>query len=193
MNLGCQIINNFYNIGDILDKHALSEETAVEFVRTNINHEFSKHIKSDYSYPKYYLIHHRESINNRFRQNKPNSQDLTVAAMIAAHVTKSPLILYCGISNYEYELMLENAKNMNYVDLLEKSFLKASLVKGYEDDGNYHLRIYVPRGAQAIYLGDTSSSQNNYEFYLQHGAKLHITSIDKEYINCRLINPERIT
>ena len=71
--------------------------------------------------------------------------------------------------------------------LYEKSFLQTSLVKGHESNSQYHLRIQVPAGTQAVYLGNVNDEQFYYEVDIQHGAKLKIVSIDDEYINCILL------
>ena len=83
--------------------------------------------------------------------------------------------------------MQENAKNMKGVDLYEKSFLQTSLVKGHESNSQYHLRIYVPKGTQAVYLGNVNDEQFYYEVDIQHGAKLKVVSMDETYINCILL------
>ena len=182
-----RIIGKFYNIGDKWDKLSLIEEDAIEFAYKNINPEPQKKITSTCYSLEYYLAHCGENINERFRRDRPDEEDLKIIDIVALHTTKVPLVLYRGVCEAVFQQMIENAKNMDDIDLYEKSFLQTSLVKGHESKSQYHLRIYVPEGTQAIYLGNVNEEQFYYEVDLQHGAKLKIVSIDDEYINCKLI------
>lgn len=182
-----RFIGMIHNIGGIWDQMATSEENAIAFAHKNINPEPKKceeYLK--YSL-EYCLAHYGESINERYRQDRPDDMDLKIVDMVASHTTKVPLILYRGVCEMVFLQMQENAKNMRGVDLYEKSFLQTSLVKGHESNSEYHLRIYVPSGTQAVYLGNVNDEQYYYEVDLQRGSKLKIISIDTEYINCKLI------
>ncbi len=182
-----RIIGKFYNIGVTWDNMAPSKEDAIGFAHANINPEPNKMIDANHYSLEYCLAHSGETINERYRQDRPDEVDLEIADMIALHTTKVNLVLYRGICEAVFLQMRKNAKNMKGVDLYEKSFLQTSLVKGYESNEKYHLRIYVSLGAQAIYLGNVNDEQFYYEVDLQRGAKLKVFSIDKKYINCRLL------
>jgi hypothetical protein len=182
-----RIIGKFYNIGVVWDKITPSEEDTIDFAHANINPEPNKMIDANHYSLEYCLAHSGETINERYRQDRPDKDDLEIADMIALHTTKVNLVLYRGICKEVFLQMKKNAKNMDGVDLYEKSFLQTSLVKGHESNAKYHLRIYVPLGTQAIYLGNVNDEQYYYEVDLQRGAKLKVVSIDKKYINCRLL------
>ena len=182
-----RIIGKFCDIGTIWDNMAPSEEKAINFAHTNINSEPNKMIDANHYSLEYRLAHFGEAINARFRQGRPDEEDLKIVNMIALHTTKVPLVLYRGVCEAVFRQMIENAKNINGIDLYEKSFLQTSLVKGHESKSQYHLRIYVPKGTQAVYLGKVNEEQFYYEVDLQRGARLKIVSIDDEYINCKLI------
>lgn len=83
--------------------------------------------------------------------------------------------------------MKENAKNMTDCDLYEKGFLATSLVKGHELNSEIKLRIYVPVGTKCVYMGNVNEEQGYYEVDVMHSSKLKIISMDKEYINCKLL------
>lgn len=182
-----RIIGKFCNIGTAWDNMAPSKENAIDFAHANINQEPNKMIDANHYSLEYCLAHSGETINERFRQDKPDEIDLKIAEMVALHTTKIPIVLYRGVCESVFYQMIENAKNMDGIDLYEKSFLQTSLVKGHEIKSQYHLRIYVPEGTQAVYLGNVNDEQGYYEVDLQRGAKLRIVSIDNEYINCKLI------
>lgn len=182
-----RIIGKIYNIGAIWDNIAPSEENAIGFAHVNINSEPNRMIDINTYSLEYCLAHSGETINERFRQDRPDEKDLKIANMVSLHTTKAPLVLYRGVCEAVFHQMIENAKNMDGIDLYEKSFLQTSLVKGHERKSQYNLRIYVPEETQAIYLGNVNDEQGYYEVDLQHGAKLKIVSIDDEYINCKLI------
>lgn len=182
-----RIIGIFCKIGNKWDKFSPAEEDAIEFAHKNINPEPPKMITTTHFSPEYCLAHYGESINERFRHDNPDENDLKIADMVALHTTKVPLVLYRGVCAAVFKQMKENAKNIDDADLYEKSFLQTSLVKGHEIKSQYCLRIYVPEETQAVYLGNVNDEQFYYEVDLQHGAKLKIVSIDDEYINCKLI------
>lgn len=182
-----RIIEKIYNFGLFWDNMAPLEENAIDFAHTNINSEPNKMIDTNHYSLEYCLAHSGESINERFRSDRPDEIDLEIANMISTHRTKMPIVVYRGVCEAVFRQMVKNAKNMDNTDLFEKAFLQTSLVKGHEIHSQYRLRIYVPEKAQAVYLGNVNEEQFYYEVDLQHGAKLKIVSVDKEYINCKLI------
>lgn len=182
-----RFLGMIHNIGDVWDQIATSEENAIEFAHKNINPEPKQYEDGLKCSLEYCLAHFGESINERYRQDRPDNIDLEIADMVASHMTKVSLVLYRGVCERVFLQMQENAKNMRGVDLYEKSFLQTSLVKGHEIRSEYNLRIYVPSGAQAVYLGNVNNEQFYYEVDLQRGSKLKIVSIDKNYINCKLM------
>lgn len=182
-----RIIGKFYNVGDKWDQLSPTEEDAIEFAHKNINPEPQKMITETCYSLEYCLAHSGETINERFRQDRPDEIELKIVDMVALHTTKVPLVLYRGVCKEVFRQMKDNAKKIKNTDLYEKSFLQTSLVKGHESKSQYHLRIYVPEETQAVYLGNVNDEQFYYEVDLQHGTKLKIVSIDDEYINCKLI------
>lgn len=182
-----RVIGMFHNIGNEWDQLAPIEEEAIEFAHKNINTEPERMINGSKYSPEYYLAHSGESINKSYRQDRADENDLEAANMISSHTTKVPLVLYRGVCEHVFQQMRENAKDIKGADLFEKSFLQTSLVKGHEIQSKYRLRIYVPEGTEAVYLGNVNDEQNYYEVDLQHGSKLKIISADKDYINCRLL------
>ena len=133
------------------------------------------------------FAHSGESVNERFRQDRADNIDLQIADMVALHTTDTDLVLYRGVCDYVYNLMKENAKNMTDCDLYEKGFLATSLVKGHELNSEIKLRIYVPVGTKCVYMGNVNEEQGYYEVDVMHSSKLKIISMDKEYINCKLL------
>ena len=182
-----RLIGKFHNVGADWDKLAPTEETAIDFAHENINPEPKRFKEGRHFSLEYCLAHSGETINTRYRENRPEAIELRIADMVATHKTKCPLVVYRGVCEAVFELMQENAKDMKGVDLYEKSFLQTSLVKGHESNSQYHLRIYVPEGTQAVYLGNVNDEQFYYEVDIQHGSKLKIVSIDDTYINCILL------
>ncbi len=182
-----RVIGIFYNIGKTWDRLSPLKEDAIEFAHKNINPGPKRMSTSSCYSLEYYLAHFGESINERYRHDRPDDEDLETANMVALHKTKVPMVLYMGVCEDVFQQMQENAKNIKGVDLFEKSFLQTSLVKGQESNAEHHLRIYVPEGTEAVYLGDVNYEQYYYEVDLQHGAKLKIISEDNKYINCKLL------
>lgn len=134
----------------------------------------------------YILAHDGEWINDRFRNNRPNSKDRELQTYVASHSTDRDLVLYRGVGDAVFSMMKENAAPFPGTDLVEKSFLYASLVKGCEIQHKLRLRIYTPAGTPLVYLGDVDG-ENRFEVAVQTGSRLRIVSIDKHYINCRIL------
>lgn len=182
-----RIKGKFQNIGANWDKLAPTKEQAIEYAHTHINQEPERMIDANHYSMEYCLAHSGESINERYRQNRADDLDLKIAAMVAEHTTDTDLILYRGVCDYVYDLMVQNAKDIPNCDLYEKAFLACSLVKGSEINSNIKLRIYVPAGTKCVYMGNVNNEQGFYEVDVMHSSKLKVISIDNEYINCQLL------
>lgn len=176
-------------IGEKWDKMALTEENVVEFAEEHINKEPEKYKEGSFTEytMEYYLAAYGESINGRYRQNRADDVDEQVAVALDSHRTDIDLIVYRGICDYVYTLMKKNAKGIAGADLFEKGFMATSLVKGHEINSKIKLRILVPKGSKCVYMGNVNNEIGYYEVTIQHNAVLKIISIDKEYINCKLL------
>lgn len=177
------------SVGKRWDKLSQTKETAIQFAHSNINPEPKRFLdEAHQKYSKEYeLAHYGDYINWRFRKNSPDKGDLEMVDMVENHTTKTDLVLYRGVDDDVFELMQKNAKNMVGVDLYERGFLSCTLVKGQEYDDKCKLRIFVPKGSHAVYLGNVNNELNNYEVVIQQGTALRIRSIDQTYINCEIV------
>lgn len=184
-----RIKDMIFKIGASWDQLALDENNASQKAQQYINPEPERQQDNDpYKYTlEYCLAHSGETINNRYRQNRPDDIDIQISDMLSSHTTDKDLILYRGVCDHVYELMLKNASESTDCDLLEKGFMATSLVKNHELNYKRKLRIFVPAKSHVIYMGNVNYEPNFYEVDVQHGAKLKIISIDKTYINCRLM------
>lgn len=185
-----RIIGRLKNTGVDWDKLAPTKEKAIDFAHNNINPEPVRKIDA-YRYSlEYCLAHSGESLNEHFREERIDKQDIAIADMVSTHSCKTNLVLYRGVCEYVYNLMIQNAVSLKGVDFYEKGYMQCSLVKGHELNCKTKLRIFVPTGSCVIYLGNVNDEQKYYEVDIQHGAKLKIVSIDKNYINCKLLCTE---
>ena len=182
-----RIKDKFKHIGASWDELAPDTNTAIDFAHTHINPEPQKMIDINHYTMEYCLAHSGETINERYRQNRPEKIDLQIAEMVASHTTDTDLVLYRGVCEHVYELMKQNAKNMTDCDLYEKGFLATSLVKNQELNYKIKLRIYVTSGTKCVYMGNVNDEQGFYEVDIMHSSKLKIISMDHEYINCKLL------
>lgn len=182
-----RIKETILGIGAGWDKLAPNEAAAIDYAHEHINPEPERMIDRYHYSMEYCLAHYGESVNERYRQERIDETDKEIAAVVAKHTADTDLVLYRGVCEYVYDLMKENAKNIPNCDLYEKGFLATSLVKGCELNTKIKLRIYVPAGTKLIYQGNVNYEQTLYEVDVMYGSKLKIISIDKTYINCRLI------
>jgi len=176
-------------IGADWDRLALNEANVIDFAEEHINKEpekFQAGSSSVYSM-EYCLAHSGESINERYRTDRTEDIDRKIAAALDTHRTDADLIVYRGVCDYVFDLMKENAKGHSDTDLFEKGFMATSLVKTHELNYKKKLRIFVPAGSKCVYMGNVNDELGFYEVTIQHDAALKIISIDKDYINCRLL------
>ena len=177
-----------WKVGDNWDKLAPDKESAIEYAHTHINNDPMRMIAGTQRYSmEYCLAHSGESINERCRANQLGSIEKAIADMVNTYFTDTDLVLYRGVCDHVYELMIENARGIAGCDFVEKGFLATSLVKNHELLCKKRLRIYVPKGTHVVYQGNVNYEQHFYEVDVQRGAKLKIISADKTYINCKLI------
>lgn len=171
------------------DKQSVTWKNAVTYAHANINPEPEVYMKNTLHYTwEGCLARYSEDISWRYRWDRPDADDLAIADMVESHSTQVPLILYRGVCEDVFQLMLENAEELEDTDLYEKGFMPTSLVKGSEILSDYQLRIHVPAGAHVVYLGNVNNELSRYpEVVIQRGSKLRIHSICGGYINCELI------
>ncbi len=172
--------------GESWDQLSPSKEEAVEFAHRYINDEPERKLDNHRYSLEYCLAHSGETINNRFRIRGTCDTDLEIEKMVSKNTIDKDIVLYRGVCEYVYNGMVYDAKSIPDCDLYEKAFLSTSLVKGHEINCNIKLRIFVPAGTKAKYLGNVNYEQNFYEVAVMTGAKLKIISKDEEYINCIL-------
>lgn len=169
------------------DEFSVTEDEAVDYAHRNINPEPYIYIKGTKQFTcEYCLAHYGELYNKRFREDRADSSDLAIAAMVEKGSTKVPLVLYRGVHDDIFEQMKQNAADMPDADLFEKAFMQTSLVKGHEIKSKIRLRIYVPAGAPVVYLGNVNNEQWYYEVVIARGGKLKVMSYDGTYFNCIL-------
>lgn len=114
------ILGKFHNIGVVWDKIAASEEYAIDFAHENINQEPKRFVNGLHFSLEYCLAQSGETINERYRHDRPEVIDLRIADMVASHATKVPLVLYRGVCERVFCQMRENAKSMKGVNFYKK-------------------------------------------------------------------------
>ena len=176
----------FTHTGAGWDQLAPTTESAIDFAHTNLNEDPPTMIDLHHYSMEYCLAHSAESINERYRNGYPYDIDTKITDTLFTYTTGTDLVLYRGVCDHVYDLMVTNAKDQG-CDLYEKGFLCTSLCKGHEYNYKRKLRIYVPKGTHAVYQGNVNYEQENYEVDIQRGAKLNIISADNTYINCLLL------
>lgn len=196
------IIKAYYRLKDRITKTgakwdllAPTIENAIEFAHTYLNEDpvmYKMHDDNPTQFTlEYILADHGAETNHNFRTGTTCEVEKLMPDMIKNYTTKKDIVVYRGVWEDVYKLMLKNAKGHRGITHLEKGFLSTSLVKGCELPRPIYLRIWVPAGTHAIYQGNVIEEQHTYEVDIQHGAQLKIISIskehEKEYINCKLI------
>lgn len=176
----------YKNLGCEWDALAPNKSEADAFASKYLNPEPSDRDDLGNLTAEYILASSGETINRKLRAGENNAILDDLSQMVSNHKTQRPHVLYRGICFEVFKQMTQNATPFKGIDLYEKSFMQCSLVRGSEHKANLHLRIYVPEGIEAIYLGNIADNLKSYEVAIQRGVGLKIISIDQKYINCRL-------
>lgn len=169
---------------------AVSERKAVEFGYKYLNPEPSAWDGTKRTIG-YLLAHDGINMNWELREGCLNPMCKKASDVISKNKTKTDIVVYRGVSNEVYKEMKKAAKKIRGTDYYEKGFLFASLVKGCELNTEIKMRIFIPKGQNAIFLGNANDEL--YVFYpiaIQCGSHLKIISCDSQYINCYLIGTE---
>lgn len=180
----------FCKIGIRWERLSPKISEANEYAYKHINKEPSSMKDHQHYFLAYCLAHSGETINTRLRNDNAEKIDKEIAAMVSSHRTDVDLILYRGVCEHVYNLMVENARGRANCDFYEKGFMATSLVKGNEIKSKIRLRIYVPAGSKVVFMGNVNEEPDFYEVDIMHGAMLKIVSVDNTYINCKLLGTD---
>lgn len=155
-----------------------------QFARQNINPQPYKIIGGEYT-GEYIVVSTAETLNDRIRSGLiANLEDSINNGYLAfaKYQTKVDLVVYRGVC----ESVFKSIKK-SFFKFHDKAFLCTSLLKGHELDQEYKLRILIPKGTKAAYMGDLNCEEEIfYEVIVQKGAVLRIVSFDGTYWNCRV-------
>ena len=155
-----------------------------EFAKQNINPQPNKKIGGEYT-GEYIVVSTAETLNDRIRSGLiANYEDSINKGYLAfaKYQTKVDLVVYRGVCKNVFKSMKKS-----FFKFHDKAFLCTSLLKGHELDQEYKLRILIPKGTKAAYMGDLNGEEKIfYEVILQNGAVLRIVSFDGVYWNCKV-------
>lgn len=187
-----QNLEKILKLGEKWDAITPTQQEAVAYAVKYLNKEPSKYIGNTTQFSREYLLAcSAETINERMRNGTAEKIDLQIAEQVSNYAIRKDIVLYRGVDETTFEKMKVNAKGKKGIDLLEKGFLSTSLVKGHEIERPVKLRIYLQRGAAAVFMGNVKSCEEYYyEVTTQCGTMLKVLTADKEYINCKCIGFE---
>ena len=155
-----------------------------QFARQNINQQPNKFIGGGYT-GEYIVVSTAETLNDRIRSGRiANYEDSINNGYLAfaKYQTKVDLVVYRGVCENVFKSM-----EKSFFKFHDKAFLCTSLLKGHELDQEYKLRILIPKGTKAAYMGDLNGEEEIfYEVIVQKGAVLRIVSFDGVYWNCKV-------
>lgn len=168
------------------DKLSPKEKDTIAFAHTYINPEPIRGTTPPFS-PEYRLAASGETINQEYLRKGniiPNITD--ILDKLSQNTTQKDIVVYRGVCYDLFNQMLNNATGEQTTDLIETGVLQTSLVKGHELPADIYLRIFIPAGTKALYLGNVNYEQHLYEMDIMTGAHLSIVSADAKYLNCML-------
>ena len=180
-----------FQTGKKWDLLSSSKDEVHDFAKKYLNKEPDKYIGGSLS-DEYIVAASGERIGEILRsEHGVDSTILSIYNTLKKYSTKKDIVVYRGVNKPVFDKMIESAKGDSTVDFKEKAFLHTSVVKGYEiSDSSRKLRIKVPKGTNAFYVGNISGEESTYyEVIVQKGARLKVISID-DYINCELVGTD---
>ena len=187
-----------FSYGKKWDKLAASKSNLEEYVKENLNEEPEKFYNNNRLKPTFERSIAKDSgdiFNNMLYMTATHNDDYNSDELnyyieaIRKYTTKNDIVVYRGVKEFVMQSTIKEAINKN-CDLYDVAFMSTSLFKSEERIYPYYLRIYIPKGTCAYYVGDASDEGDNYEVLVQKGARLKIVSKDKVYYNCILLGTD---
>lgn len=170
--------------GEKWDALSPLKDDAIRFANKYINPRLERMPSTD---NERYITEYSEEAQSSFRNGKPTERAQELSRSIVKYRTSRDIVAYRGVSSCPLAYMVKNSKRARQGELREAAFLYCSLVKGFEHQDDFKMRVFLPKGANAFYGANLNNEENlNYDLVVQCGALLQIVSIDKQYINCRL-------
>ena len=134
-----------------------------------------------------------EFLNNKIRKgikfsNENEKMDEYLSRIINKNKIGETIVVYRGISKEGYKGMKKAYKD-TYPNfdcdnkLFEKAYMSTSMIKGRELQYDYQLRIIVPKGTHAIYIGGISCSPYQVELLLGKNIVLKKIESSGRYID----------
>ena len=170
--------------------YACSSTMQAEFVAHKyINQELEK----DHSSLEWKLATSVAEISDHYRFHEQNCTIYDpYAEMLAGYQTRTPIILFRGVSPVPFETMVREAKELGNpsIDFIERGFMSCSLLPEYalKFHGQKQLQIFVPPLTNVLYTGHLADDYNpfSYECIIQKDAHLEILRENDTYIYCLL-------
>lgn len=157
----------------------------IQFANQNINPQPPKYIANGGFSGEYIVVSKAASLNGKIRSGHIKNMEDTIDNTYSAfekYRTKVDLVVYRGVRKEVF-----NGMKNSFFKFHDKAFLCTSLLKGHELDQEYKLRILIPKGTKAAYMGDLNGEEKIfYEVIVQKGAVLRIVSFDGVYWNCKV-------
>lgn len=178
--------------GEKWDALAPMESEAIRYAHMYINEEPERKLGGTLTLSPMYRIASSQQISQRLRSGTATDIDLELIEALKPYTLKNNIVVYRGVFEDDFNNMIVNAKEIGNCDLYEKGLYSTSIVKGkQESQRSYQLRTFLPKGTNAIYLGNVNYEEKAYyEVLVQKGAKLKIVSMDNSFINCILLSTD---
>ncbi len=186
-----------FSYGKKWDKLAASKSNLEEYLKENLNEEPEKFYNNNRLKPTFERSIAKDSgdiFNNMLYMTATHNDDYNSDELnyyieaIRKYTTKNDIVVYRGVKEFVMQSTIKEAINKN-CDLYDVAFMSTSLFK-IEKKYPYYLRIFIPKGTCAYYVGDASDEGDNYEVLVQKGARLKILSKDNQYFNCILLGTD---
>ena len=181
-----------FRYGEKWDALTPKEDEAINFAHNYINMEPARYEEGTSRPSSMYRIAASQPISQRLRSNIASDIDIELLEALKRYILPNDIIVYRGIFEDDFKNMIKNAKIIGNCDLYEKGLYSTSIVKGKQESKRaYQTRTFLPKGTNAVYLGDVNDEEKRYyEVLVQKGARLKIVSMDKSFINCILIGTD---
>lgn len=199
---------NFMHLGnknctrdDKLNENKIKDYNAKEFYNKSDIEEWAKNTFKKLTITEeknLYAYTNSESINKEIRMGEKLSScnektDMYLSKIIDENIIKESIVVYRGIIKEAYECMKKAYKDkypysVDNNKLLEKAYMSTSMLKEKIIHSDYQLRIVVPKGTHAIYIGNISYSPSQVELLLGKNTVLEIIKYTDKYIYAIVCN-----
>lgn len=120
-----------------------------------------------------------DRINPELRAGGTPPETREIDRAIAKGKTTEDVVVHRGVKRHDFFAKLDRGESVAGNIVEERAYVSTSLNRDKAFDGRYRLRIRVPKGSEALWVGDLSAHSEELEAILPRGTRLYVVDATK--------------